>query len=376
MITTSIETRDPGLRRTGHLEDFITLEMPLKFNQASLWSLTVDGTSDAAALLDDASGIIVARGDTVLLSGPITDRQSTLSNRRSTLTVSGLDDTCWLERRLVLPVPAGPPYTDAEYDDRSGPAETVMRYYVDRNLGPSATAARRLARLTLPPDLGRGAAVRGRGRFHTLLELLQGLALADGNIGFRIVQVNETLEFQVYVPSDLTATAIFSLELGNLAGYDYKTAVPTTNYAYVGGSGEGTARVFVEGGDQVSIDVHGRFETFRDRRDSALTADLEQQRTETLAEGAASTALSITPVDTEAVTFGRDYNLGDRVTVTVGNTPIADVVREVVLKLTADGAEELTPVVGTEGASQPSLETQITDQMRRQARRLSNLERR
>lgn len=375
MSTVVIETRDRALRRTGQVEDFTRLEMPLRFNRVSGWTLTVDATSADARLLTEAAGIIVTRDDTVLLSGPISSPNSVLSGDRATLTVSGMDDTCWLERRLALPVPSGPPYTAAEYDDRSGPAETVMRHYVDRNLGPAATAARRLTYLTLPTDLARGATVRGRARFHTLLELLQGLALADGNIGFRIVQVGVGLEFQVYVPTDLTATAIFSLELGNLAGYDYRTAAPTANYTYVGGGGEGTARVFVEGGDPASIDEHGRIEVFRDRRDSELVADLEQQRTESLAEGAATTALSISPVDTEALAFGRDYGLGDRVTVTVDGTEIADVVREVVFDLTADGDEQLTPVVGTPGASNPRV-PQLFEVMRRQARRLSNLERR
>lgn len=375
MTHSVIYTRDAALRRTGQVEDFASLTMPLRFNRVSGWALTLAGGTKDARLLAEAQGIEVVRDGRTLLSGPITSPRRTLSERREVATIGGSDDTVWLARRLALPVPGGPPYTAAQYDDKSGAVETVLRYYVDRNLGPAATAARRLTYLTLPADQGRGATVRGRARFHQMLELLQGLALAAGNIGFRIVQVGQELEFQVYVPADRTRTAIFSVELGNLAGYDYAITAPGANYAYVGGQGEGTTRAFVEGGDQASIDEWGRVETFRDRRDSELIADLEQTRTEALVEGAATSALSMTPVQTDAVRFGRDYGLGDVVTVTVDGEQITDVVREVTLTMRPDGAEDVVPVVGTPGASDPRAR-QLFDVMRRQARRVSNLERR
>jgi hypothetical protein len=370
-----VYTRDTALRRTGQIEDFTGLVMPLRFNAVSGWQLTLDAHSEGAQLLGLPGGIIVERDGVTLLSGPVTNAQRVLSGDGETLTVTGVDDTVWLERRLALPVPMGPPYTAATYDDRSGVAETVMRGYVDANLGPTAAAARRLPHFALAPDLGRGASVRGRARFHTLLELLQRLALAGGDLGFRIVQVDTTLEFQVYAPSDRTATAIFGFDFGNLVAYDYVLAAPSTDYVYVGGQGEGTARVFVEGGDQAVIDVHGRIETFRDRRDTDAVEVLEQERATALLEGVGKTVLSITPVDTDAVAFGRDYLLGDRVTVVIDGEPIRDVVREVQLSLTGDRGEVISPVVGTPGASSPTVPA-LFDAARRLSRRLSSLERR
>lgn len=367
--------RDAALIRTGQVGDFRSLQMPLRFNRTSTWLLELDAASPAVALLGKTDGLVVERDGVTLLSGPVTGIERTSSSGQTTVLVSGVDDSVWLERRLALPVPGGPPYDAVAYDDKSGAAETVLRYFVDRNLGPSATAARRLPKLTLPADLARGTSVRGRGRFHPLMELLQPLALAGGDLGFQVVQVGSALEFQVFQPSDRTATAIFSEELGNLAGYTYSQQAPPADYVYVGGQGEGTARETVEGGVAADIDTYGRIEQFRDRRDVDTTATLNQALDEALAELGPVTTLSITPIDTEAVAFGREYGLGDRVTVMVEGEPIRDVVREVVLKLTPDRSEELTPVVGTPGASNPAALALFARQERLD-RRISNQERR
>lgn len=375
-MAVEVFTRDAALRRTGQLEDVPSLTTVLRFNAPSSWQITVDGDTDAADLLAAADGVLIVRDGGTQLSGSASSWQRKVEGDRSTLTVTGLDDTVWLRRALALPVPTGPPYTAVDYDDRSGPAETVLRYFVDRNLGPSAPVGRRLPYLTLPADLARGTSVRGRGRFHTLLELLQPLALAGGDLGFKIVQVGTGLEFQVYQPADRSATAVFSLDLGNLSGYDYTRTLSEADYVIVGGGGEGTARTFVEGGDAAAISARPRrSEVFRDRRDTTDVPTLEQTRAETLAENKAPTALSLTPVDTDAVTYGIHYGLGDRVTVRVDGVSIVDVVREVTLTLTAAQGEELKPVVGSPGASGPDV-PDLFPRLRRQAARVSNLERR
>jgi hypothetical protein len=375
-VTIKLEARDAALRRLDEIDDFTSLTMPLRFNRTSDWTLILDGDSVGASLLTETGGLIVTRDGETLLSGPVRKITRTLLDGRSTVTVTGVDDTVWLDRRLAVPVPAGPPYTSAAYHTVNGVAETVMRTYVDSNLGPSAIAARRLARLGLAADGLRGTSVKGSARFTMLLELLQALALSGGDLGFRIVQSGEALVFEVYEPADMTATAIFSVDFGNLVGYEYQTTVPQANYIYVGGGGEGTARVIVEGGDTASIDVHQRIEaSFRDRRDTEDTATLEQQRAETLLETQAQTSLSITPIDTDAVSFGTHYGLGDRVTVVIDGVEVQDVVREVLLTLTPDGGEVLTPTLGTPGATSPRV-PDLFAAVARQARRLSFLERR
>lgn len=371
-MTVQVFLRDESLRRTAELQDYVTLTVVLRFNAPSSWVLV---TRTAEPL--DVAGIVVVRNGVTLLSGPLTGQEQASQGGQVTRTLSGQDDTVWLRRTLALPVPTGPPYTAAEYDDRTGPAETVLRGYVDSNLGPSAQAGRRLPYLTLPADLGRGGQVRGRARFHVLLELLQELALAGGDLRFRIVQTGPgQLAFEVTEPVDRSGTALFSPELGNLAGYAYSRTDAAADYVIVGGQGEGTARAFVEGGAPTPS-MRRRSETFRDRRDSADPAVLAQARDEALAELTAKTELSITPVDTAAVAYGLDYQLGDRVTVEVDGVRIVDVVREVTLTVNAERGEQVVPVVGTPGASNPAVPDLFsTAALARQGRRVGNLERR
>lgn len=370
-MTITVQVRDRTRRLLGEVTDVRLFTAALRFARVSAWTLELDDSSLGADLLTEGDGIYVTRDDAVLLSGPIRVRQRKLENGRRTLTVGGVDDTAYLETRLALPVPGGPPYTTAQYDTITAAAQTAMIYYINRNLGAGAVLNRRLPGLTFATDLGLGTSVRGNARFHNLLEVVQGLALDGGDLGFRLTQVGTDIEFQVYDPADLTATAVFSEELGNLAGFDYSVAEPTASYVYVGGQGEGTARTIVEGGTAVAQD---RVEVFADRRDTNDNTTLELARDSRLVEGQSLTALSLSTIDTDAVAFGVDYNLGDRVRVIVDGTQIDDVLREVTLMWSAADDERLTPVVGTPGATNPLIPALFADQ-RQIARRVAQLER-
>lgn len=367
-----VMARSASLTRLGEVTDYASLELVLRYNGVSTFLLTMDGRGPGAALMAGADGIVVSRDGVVILSGSVETEQRVLDNGASRYVVAGKDDTGWLQFALAMPVPSGPPYTANAYDVRSGKAETVIRQYVDLNLGPGAITARRLTGLTLAADLARGATVYGQARFQTVLELAQELGQAGG-LGFRIVQVGLGLQFQAYVPADRTRTAVFSLGLGNLQGYDYSRSDPTATYAYVAGQGEGTARTIVEGG--VATTLPRRRETFRDQRDTNDSLALTQSRDDALTEGGTTNALSLVPIDTASVAFGRDYGLGDRVTVLVDGIQVQDVVREVKLAYAGSGAEQISPTVGTPGVSSPDVPA-LFDTLVDQSQRLSRLERR
>lgn len=371
-MTVRVQVRNGALVRVAEAEEFYSLDLRLRFCATSTWELQLPADSPAALALTFSGGIVVSRDGATVLSGPVKQLSLTYANGKTVLVARGVDDTGLLERRLALPVPSGPPYTAAETDNINGPAETVLRYYVGRNLGPSATTARKIADLQLETDLARGLTVRGQARYVNLLELLQGLATV-GAVGFRIVQVGTARHFAVYEPADKTAEAKFSPELGNLAGYDYSTTAPTGNHVYVGGQGEGTARTIVERSDSGSITAFGRYETFRDRRDSPDTVVLEQSGDEELASRGATSSLKLSPIDTPEVQYGTTYGLGDRITVVVDGAVLTDVVREVRLTY-GDNGEQVTPVVGSDGASLLPGQS-LFDAIRRLGRRLNALER-
>lgn len=374
-MTYKIYVRDKSLTLIGEIDDFKSLNLVCRFNGVGTWLIDLPADSDMAlALTQPQAGIIVVRDGLTLLSGPRLKPYRKWNKDENILTVSGVCDNVWLQRRLALPVVTGPPYSGSEYDVRSGVAETVMRQYVDYNAGPNANTERQVTGLTLAADGAIGSSITGRARFNVLLEFLQSLAIAGGDLGFKIAQAGSGLEFQVYQPTDKTATAVFSAGLGNLEGFEYSEEDAELNYVYCGGGGEGTSRTFAEKGDSTSIIDDGRIEFFKDQRNTTDPTELTQAIDEELAQKAEKTSLGISPIDTQAVSFMTDYQLGDKVTVIVDDTSIQDVVREVSISITNEG-EVIKPLIGVPGSIRPEV-SNVFRQLRELKARINNLERR
>lgn len=361
--------RDSGFNRVGEISTFEKLEMALRFNAPGTWRLEmakaapidaqgnwqtlagpIAGTPDtdvATLLSQPGAGIIVERNGVVLMSGPVRKLERVWSETQDNLVAWGPDDMAVLADRIVLPVPGGSaPYSGSAYDVRTGIAETIIRQYVDVNAGPSARSDRAVPGLTLAVDGGHGTTITGRGRFQQLLELVRQLAYDGGDLGFRVVQSGTTRQFAVYQPTDRTATVVFSRELDNLSGVEYSLSSAEANYVTVGGGGTGTGRSVQEGQDSASVVRWGRIETFLDRRDTTVVGELNQAITDELAARAQRSELKLSPIDTDAIAFMTDYQLGDKVTVVVDGVALADLVRQVNIVLTATDSEQVAPVVG------------------------------
>ena len=58
------------------------------------------------------------------------------------LSIAGVDDTVWLQRRNAHPEPKTwtPPYSKTAYDIHTGAVSTVLAELADVNAGPSAAA--------------------------------------------------------------------------------------------------------------------------------------------------------------------------------------------------------------------------------------------
>lgn len=401
-----IYIRDNNLRRVGQVTDYTQLELVPRFNAVGSFVLDIPTDSVAAReLIKSQYGIIVKKDGLTLMSGTVTGRKRSFNGSGDTMTLIGKDDNAFLAGRLAYPEVNGN-FSLSAYDVRTGKAEAIMKQYVSYNAGPNALAERR--KLTIESDKGLGATVTGRGRFHTLLELLTALALNGGGLGFRVVQVDDTLEFQVYQPTDKTKSAFFSPILGNLASFEYSNDDPTANFVIVGGGGEGQDRILMQKSDNTSIAKSGRWETFKDQRDTTDTAELTQSLDEELTSGAEQSNFSFTPIDTPQLSFGTHYGLGDKVSIVITQpnevvdietvqyfisayqtipiqhekvrkvqdklTVIQDVVREVSISITADGAT-ISPVVGTSDSNNGSI-FGIFDKLKKLAKQINHLERR
>ncbi len=347
----TVFARHPLLLRHGEV-DYGSLELVSRFNAVGSWVMTLDGRSPLVQQMTlPGWGIEVVNDDGLtVLSGPVDKVARERDERSNMLTFFGSDDNTYLVERYVHPEPAtaAPPYNTNEHDVRTGKCSTVLRAYVNANLGPGALGPRKVTGLGLDPDPLAGSTITGRGRWQNMLEFLQGLALEGGGLGFRVKQVSNALKFQVYGPVDRSATVQFSVDKGNLASYSYSTARSSANYVYVGGGGEGTARTIQEGQDSAEIVQWRRIEMFADRRDTTDAGELTQEIAKQLEEGKGETAVKVIPIDLPGSSYLVDYDLGDTVSAQVDGT-VTDVIREVKVTLTPDGPQRVEPSIGTPG---------------------------
>lgn len=379
----TIEVRDASLARVGQLlpADLVGFEAVLRFNEIGTWKVTIPvGNRMAEYLTQPGAGLVITTEQGTLLSGPTISvvTNQTTEDVVGSYEITGLDDSLLLKERLAYPTPTTADVTaqTSAYDVRTGAAETVMKAYVDANIGPSAPAARKVAALTVEDDLGRGATVTGSARFETLQELLASLADVSG-LGFTIEQVGNELEFQVYQPVDRSGTVRLDLFNGRLSKTEYSFSQPKVTRTIVGGDGDEAARVFVERSSTESLAAENawgrRIEVFTDSRSTTDTTELEQAGDEVLAkDGKTQVSVSISPSDNQTMLFGKDWFLGDQVTVVVGSTELSSVVTEVGLLIGSDGVR----VGATVGEPRTlDYETQLITRQAAQQARISQLER-
>lgn len=402
----NIYIRDQHLRKIGEVTDFNKLDMIPRFNGVGSFVLDVPtDTLTAKELIKHKAGIIVKKDGKTVFSGTVKKRGRRFENNIDTSTFAGFDDNSLLAQNMAYPETNGYFWNQA-YDVRTGSAEKIMKEYVDFNIGPQADPTRRL--LSIQPDFGLGSIVTGRARFHSLIELLSSLALKGGGLGFKIVQVDDSLQFQVYQPADKTRSAFFSPLIGNLASFEYSNEDPEANLVIVGGGGEGVNRIIEWGRDIYSEFHRGRTEIFIDRRDTTDVEELKAVVNEELLIKAEKSTFNFVPIDTPQLSFGNHYGLGDKVSIILTQPNevidvetlyyfisayqtvpvqservrkiqekldvIQDVVREVKITIDSSG-EVITPVVGTEDTRSPNA-PKIYEDMKKMNRRLNHLERR
>jgi len=328
------------------VDTFESATIVARYNDVSTWELKLPANSDAARVFLTSSRprlvVYVAGGSTVFRSGPVVrlDREAGDDAVGEMLTVSGVDDLVFLRRRLAHPQPgsAAPPYSTTAYDTRTGPASQVIAGYVDRNAGPSAIAARQVPGLTVPAAAAFGGTVTVSARYDNLFEFVASIA-TTAKIGFRI----RDLAFEVFTPS---GRAVFSIDLGTLAGWQGVIEAPDLTYVYVAGQGEGTARTIRESSDAAGLSGWGRIEGFVDRRDTNDAATMDQAAAEALAAGAKPPVVDMRAVDTSSQAFLTDWNVGDTAVVVIGSTTITDVIAEATVTLEPNKPSTVAPALG------------------------------
>jgi hypothetical protein len=278
-----------------------------------------------------------------------------------TISVEAVGDLAHLETVPVFPDPARAPddQTTRDYWSHQGPASTAMWELISQHAGPTAHVSHRVPGWTMGADPDRGLNRLWQDLFIPVLDLLTTMSVSSGeDLGVRVAATGGQLRCDVVEPRDLADGIRFSANLRNLVGFSYRLAAPTVTDALSAGQGDlrNRLRRYAATSSALAQAFGIRRWAYLDRRDTADLAELDQANSDALADGDATVALTVTLRDSEAATYRRDWEVGDRVTVYVdlpGETSIAtvrDVVREVLLEVDATGVEKVTPSIGTHDA--------------------------
>jgi hypothetical protein len=356
--------RDTQNQPLGQLDAFTKLEFVPAYNAVRGWYVEMDPDNDQVEMMQAAASLAVKNGADVIYTGTVDDFD--YDSEKNLVTISG-QDALALSGRRALPVPSGPPYTSAEYDVRSGAAETIIKQYVSYNAGPLAKLSRRIAGLTIEADQARGNTLTCQARFDNLAEFIAIIGLARG-LGVRVLDG----EFQVYQPVNRSPSILFSDVLDTLGSYKFHVGKPKANYLYGAGAGEGSSQAIYEKGDSASITERGRMETFVNVDRTAVDAEISAQLDAELQKQAGVAWFEFDVIETPDREFWTDFWLGDLVSVQVRGLLYVSRLSELTITAFPDSTADLKPVFVNNATYEISRRTH--DRLRMMEQRLARLE--
>lgn len=368
--------RNSDLKRVQPISKFKRLDIVRQLNKVGSWNLELDFdcTEMKTEYQNEKYGIEVWRNGSPYFTGPITKIRRSKSGEDRTLTLAGTDEKIYLASEYAIPDPwVYSTSYNLPYDSRSGPAERVLKNYVDLNIGPNCPAVyRRVPGLTIEPTQDRGNQVYYVARFKNLLELCQDIILSIPGYNFDIVKENDQLVFKMvpWVNRWKNGGIEFSERVRNLISYDYTYERPDFNFVLVGG-GRDTGepydpsrdqpnyRVFAYSGNEYSRNRWGTIVSFIDKRGTTDVNELKQAAWDALRLekgkempeqnmiGKINVSAEITEVE-GGPKLGEHFDLGDFVRVVIqGGVEVYDYIKEISISLSEDQAESIKATVGS-----------------------------
>lgn len=201
---------------------------------------------------------------------------------------------------------------------KEGPAETVMKAFVNEQLGPGA-GARAMPGLTIEADGGRGNIVRETHPHRKVLPIIQEIAQIGGG-DFDVVRTGAaTWEFRWYTGqrgTDRSSTVLFNVARGNMEQPELRQSRHNeTTVIVVGGQGNESDREIVRVTDatRAAASPWNRIEEWRDARQEADTDGLTDLGNERLEERRPKDDLSFKPLQVPGALLDKHYFFGDLV---------------------------------------------------------------
>jgi len=406
-----VEVRDAALNRVGEVDAWITLNLVVRYCQQGTWQIVMESGTAQSDLFQKGGGIAVYQEgvNDPILTGPVESFQhawdSTLKNGPGYMTISGKCDNKWPYTRLAFLDPGKDVTQQWAADDTravSGPAGTLIYNELNSALGPAAITNRRLPSITMGDPDPIGPTKSDSLQWDVIGTKLESWTDTT-TTGYRFVYdaASKAIVFKLFTPRDLSKTIRFSKELGNISAFTWTLTAPTVTRAIIACQGTGSSRYMYEQIDTATeAEWNLSIEQFTDRRDLPIKADpttgaatkadltttdadfataqaaVLTAASDALTSGAKNGAFQITPIDTDLVKFGRDYFVGDIVTVSVDGTEYVDLVQEVTITIDQGGqTRTIQPSIGQDDSSStvPNIYTTVAamrDRLRKLEARL------
>ena len=323
----------------------ITATVNLLRNDVSVFEFTVDPTLPGWSRLDTTTHVALYHRGQQLVAGVPVEIEQSWEHGVTELRVSGVSHMVYLRDRVTVPNPSRAltlQDTNAEYK-LSGSALNVVGQMVRAQVSTTAGRAEYRSPLWVPGLASGGERVTVRARYKGVLDELQRIASLSPGLTAS-TQVTETtnsrprVAFTVAHGRDLARAIRFTEATGGVLSYTLTRSAPEVTDVIVAGQGEGTARTIRHiTGDHKTWGR--RVYVFQDRRDTDDTTELDTAGRETLTEGTATSAVSVQVTDTDRIQYGRDYQIGDTVTIQTSTGDITDTLEAAELRFDHTGLD-------------------------------------
>lgn len=328
-----VDMYTPDLTRIGTLPA-LAGEMVLTLDGIHKWDLAVDATTSKWARFGKDCRVRVSDEHCTYLSGQASQIGTDITRTGArTVALVGESDEVVLDEMICLPTPNQPVAeqdTQAAYQ-AEGPAETVMRDLIRKHIGPDAQPMFRVPHLSMRPDQARGKTVKVNAQFTPLLDELGELAKAGG-VHYRITQEGRELVVEFYEGRDLSRAVRLTRQGGAIGQTSLSQSRPAVTQVIIAGQGQRVAHKVIA----VTRDPGAwgrRITRFKSDRSTNDVAELEQAANVELDDGQETAAARVEVSDTASKRFGRDFWLGDTLTLHLGGgDTITDVLTEATVK--------------------------------------------
>jgi len=237
----------------------------------------------------------------------------------------GLGPEWLLDQPLIWPIKSNNPnYQFYDMWWAGGPADDVIKQMASESIGGGADEDRQFSSFVVEGNSGEGVWSCFEARFDRLLASMQDIAGDEYEADFRVVRTGAGFELRSYSPYFGTdrrrGTAdptIFSLELANMQNPEHMVDWREEVTYLIGGwqgTRAGQALYFAQDATAIAETPFSRREDFIDLQSLSQSDPIPDIMSNELYNRRKVETVSFELLQTDACLYGRDWNLGDLVT--------------------------------------------------------------